>query len=134
MTDSLLPLAVSSLIAAGSALLGSYLTNRHNLRQAELLRQSEERRHHEELVFKAALDNWTQSRELGKHMAAQTNKHVRLMPLDVFLVHMASLSRVIFDPTVNADNLKERLEEAHRMMKIAESTATRLPLDSKTRE
>lgn len=105
-----------AVITAGSALLGVIVTSFFNLRTARLAKESEERRHHKEIVVKAAIENWKQTAELWRTSGVR----VTLQPLDTFLIHMSSLADVIFDPTTNAANLERRLQESERLVEIAE--------------
>lgn len=116
--DPALLVLLSALLSAGSAITATYLTNRHNLKMTRLTKESEERKHQKELVFNAAIENWKQMKDV-----IQSKGGGRWDPLDVFLIHMLALSDVVFDPTTSPENLKQRLNEAHRLVQIAEETA-----------
>ena len=107
-----------ALISTGSTLLGVIVTLFFNLRTARLTKESEERKHQKELVFKAAIENWKQTAELNR----QARRPGRLMPLDVFLVHMVALSDLLFDPKLSPDMLKTRMAEIEKLTLAMEST------------
>jgi hypothetical protein len=108
---------LSALLSAGSAIVATYLTNRHNLRVTRLTKESEERKHQKELIFNAALENWKQAKDV-----IQAKGGGPWDALDVYLIHMLAFSDVLFDPTTSPENLKQRLNEAHRLVLIARET------------
>jgi len=110
---------ILSLISTGSLLLGIIVTQFFNLRIARITKESEERKHQKEVVVKAAIENWKHTYELMK-TSGLPNKS--MSPFDVFLVHMIVLCDAVFDPTMNADNLKQRLGEVDKMTAIVSSS------------
>jgi L-cystine uptake protein TcyP (sodium:dicarboxylate symporter family) len=117
--DSTTLVLLTAVISAGSAFIGVLITSYFNLRTTRLAKESEERKHQKELVFNAAIENWKQTAELSKRSAVATE----LMPLDSFLVHMTALSDVLLDPTLTADNLKDRMVKVYELTKAMESAA-----------
>ena len=117
--DPTLLVLLSAIISSASALAAVMITNHYNMRTTRLTKESEERKHQKELVFKAAIENWKQTYELMK-TSGLPNK--MMAPLDVFLVHMVALSDAIFDPNLSADTLRARLAEVTRLTDIVEST------------
>jgi hypothetical protein len=105
-----------ALIGTGSVLLGVIVTSFFNLRVARITKESEERKHHKEIVVKAAIENWKQINEV---LFKSGQQRFTVRALDPFLVHMSALADIIFDPTTNADNLKERLSKVDKLLEIA---------------
>src|SRR3989442_11511785 len=110
---------LSSSITAASTLIGVATTNYFNMRTTRISKESEERKHHKEIVVNSAIANWKQTAELW----AKSGASVSMAPLDTFMVHMAALADVVFDPTTNADNLGQRLRSVDRLSDIAQSEA-----------
>jgi hypothetical protein len=108
-----------ALIATGSTLLGSLVPSLVALRMARLTKESEERKHHKEIVVKAAIENWKQVADL----MTKGGLPGKMSPLDVFMVHMSELANVVFDPTTNADNLRARLAQVDKLTQVAVSTS-----------
>jgi hypothetical protein len=109
---------ITALISAASALVGVVVTSYFNLRTTRLTKESEERKHQKELVFNAAIENWKQLKDV-----IQSKGGGIWDPLDVYLIHMLTFSDILFDPTTSSENLKQRLNEAHRLVQIAQETA-----------
>ena len=118
METSTLVILTSSITAA-STLIGVATTNYFNMRTTRISKESEERKHHKEIVVNAAIANWKQTAEL----ATKSGLNIRMAPLDTFMVHMSALADVIFDPTTNADNLTDRLRSVDTLSEIAQSEA-----------
>jgi hypothetical protein len=108
-----------ALIATGSTLLGAIVPSLAALRMARLTKESEERKHHKEVVVKAAIENWKQVNEVLFKSGLQ---QFTISALDPFLVHMSAVADAIFDPTTNVTNLEERLHKATKLMEIATKT------------
>jgi hypothetical protein len=108
-----------ALIIAGAGFLGAIVPSVLALRIARITKDSEERKHHKEIVVKAAIENWKQVAEF----MFKGNLSGKLTPLDTFIVHMSKLADVAFDPTTNLDNLKERLAEIEQWTDVAVEAA-----------
>jgi hypothetical protein len=104
-----------ALIIAGAGFIGALVPSLLALQIARLTKESEERKHHKEIVVKAALENWKQVADL----MMKGGTLGKMSPLDVFMVHMAAFADVVFDPTTNANNLSERLAKVDTLTDIA---------------
>lgn len=109
--------ALLALTSTGSLLLGVIVTSFFNLRIARITKESEERKHHKEIVVKAAIENWKQTNEA---LFKSGQQGFTVGALDPFLVHMSALADIIFDPTTNADNLEKRLASVVRLSEVTE--------------
>jgi len=71
---------------------------------ARLTKESEERKHHKEMVVKAAIENWKQV----AHLMIKSGSLGKMSPLHVFMVHMAACADVVLPSrTVGDDNSVE---------------------------
>ena len=107
---------LTALVAAGSTLIGVTITSYFNLRTTQLTKESEERKHHKEIVVKAAIENWKQVAEL----LLKSNHSFDMPPLEIYLLHMSKTADIIFDPKTNAANIKQRLAEVNRILDAAD--------------
>ncbi len=105
---------LTALITALSTLGAVLITSIINLRTTRMSKESEERRHTREVIINAAIENWKHNNELWLN-----SRHaVSLPPVDAFILHMAATVDVFFDPTTNAHNLKQRLDEVEKLVDI----------------
>jgi hypothetical protein len=108
-------------VAASGTLLGVLTSSLLNMRATRMQRESEERRHHKEIVVKAAIENW---KEINATAFKSGRQQFGISALDPFLVHMSALADIIFDPTTDVTNLKERLATLDPLLKIAQDSMT----------
>ena len=59
-----------------------------------LTRRSDERRHLLDLCFKTAITNWERDTEIAKAKANSSGQRVIIGPLDLYIIHMFSLSKL----------------------------------------
>ena len=59
-----------------------------------LTRRSDERRHLLDLCFKTAITNWERDTEIAKTKANSSGQRVIISPLDLYIIHMFSLSKL----------------------------------------
>jgi hypothetical protein len=119
-----------AIIPAAALLLGVVVTNLFNQRAARITKECDERKHHKEVVVKAAIENWKQVADL----ALKSGLPGKVVPLDVFMIHMSVLADIIFDPTTNPTNLKRRLAEIDKWTDVAEESSKDLQLISSAKE
>jgi L-cystine uptake protein TcyP (sodium:dicarboxylate symporter family) len=98
---------IIALTAALSSLAGVVITSIFNLLNTRITKKSEEIRHRRELVINAAIENWKQQMEQYKiHQ-----QPMRLVPLDVYIVHMLKFTEVILNNEITPANIEEKMKE-----------------------
>ncbi len=111
---------LTALITAVSTLIGVSVTSYFNLRTTRLTKESEERKHHKEIVIKAAIENWKQVAEL----LLKSYPSFEMPPLEIYLLHMSKTADIIFDPSTDVANIKQRMDEVSRILDVVSETKT----------
>lgn len=86
----------------GGALVGSMGT----LIVTVISNRSEERKHFNQLVMNAAIENWKK----GCDMAVASGKGT-VFPLDAYIIHMMKLSELFLNKSLNRDEALTKLKE-----------------------
>lgn len=89
-----------------------YLTNKTN-------KQSEERKHHKELIFKTAFDSWKQRTDIAieKMKSGHSSK---ILPLDSHIINLMAFSKTFSDKTISKDTVLKELEKIDEINDIVE--------------
>ena len=88
-----------------SALVGGGLVGLINFAMSWQDRKLEERKHFNELVFNAALENWKQACQFAREHSGG----VAIAPLDVYIIHMLKLSEIFTKGELTKERIPEKL-------------------------
>lgn len=110
---ALSPGELAVLASLGGALVGAV----PGLVSSFLSKQSDERKHFKELVFKAATDSWKTHAEIGNG---------RVLPLEHYIIHTAKMCEVaLSDEELTAESMKKQLQKISALMDVlAEHAST----------
>jgi hypothetical protein len=98
---------IVALTAAFSSLAGVLITSIFNALNTRSAQKSEERRHHRELIIKAAIENW---KEVNEVLKASQRKGA-IPPLDDYILHMLKFSELVLDENLESSNIEKKLIE-----------------------
>lgn len=110
---------VPAWVAVASALAGGGIVGAFNFITNLINKRSEERRHFQELMFNAAIENWKQSCTFALNSGGPAN----VAPLDSYIVHMIKLAEVLTSTPLNKDNIRGKLKEISDVAYEAEQFA-----------
>lgn len=112
------PVLLSAIIAAASALLGALVGGLVTFFVSLQQSKAEERRSFRESIMRTAIEYWQKHHEIV--LSHSGGKDVEIVPIDSYLIHVATVSKALFESDLSEKSILEALNQAQRMVKLAE--------------
>jgi hypothetical protein len=112
------PAAVAAIIASISALLGALIGSLVAFFVSVQHAKAEERKSFRESIMRTAIEYWQKHHEMV--LSHSGGKPVEIVPIDSYLIHVATISKALFESDLSEKSILEALNKAQKMATLAE--------------